>query len=196
MLKRVGTKTHARVDIVGKHNNKNALAHVHISQNLDNGAICTLGDFMSGELMAREAVDVTGTTKREDIVMLKAPEIVADESSKDLLALKYFYNQAGEIVRGYYLKDLDKIHVSAEAVTPIDGSTPVAVGQYVIPDGTYKLKASASDPGTTKFVGIVETVEETGFPYFGSSAGVKTSNMGYVLDTRIVKVKIRVIKND
>ena len=141
MLKRVGTKTHARVDIVGKHNNKNALAHVHISQNLDNGAICTLGDFMSGELMAREAVDVTGTTKREDIVMLKAPEIVADESSKDYSALKYFYNQAGEIVRGYYLKDLDKIHVSEEA---IEHSTPLAVGQYIVPSTGFKMKASSS----------------------------------------------------
>ena len=141
MLKRVGTKTHARVDIVGKHNNKNALAHVHISQNLDNGAICTLGDFMSGELMAREAVDVTGTTKREDIVILKAPEVVADESSKDFSALKYFYNQAGEIVRGYYLKDLDKIHVSEEA---IEHSTPLAVGQYIVPSTGFKMKASSS----------------------------------------------------
>lgn len=141
MLKRVGTKTHARVDIVGKHNNKNALAHVHISQNLDNGAICTLGDFMSGELMAREAVDVTGTTKREDIVILKAPEIVADESSKDYSALKYFYNQAGEIVRGYYLKDLDKIHVSEEA---IEHSDPLAVGQYIVPSTGFKMKASSS----------------------------------------------------
>lgn len=141
MLKRVGTKTHARVDIVGKHNNKNALAHVHISQNLDNGAICTLGDFMSGELMAREAVDVTGTTKREDIVILKAPEVVADESSKDYSALKYFYNQAGEIVRGYYLKDLDKIHVSEEA---IEHSTPLAVGQYIVPSTGFKMKASSS----------------------------------------------------
>ena len=142
MLKRVGTKTHARVDIVGKHNNKNALAHVHISQNLDNGAICTLGDFMSGELMAREAVDVTGTTKREDIVILKAPEVVADESSKDYSALKYFYNQAGEIVRGYYLKDLDKIHVSEEA---IEHSDPLAVGQYIVPSTGFKMKASDSD---------------------------------------------------
>ena len=141
MLKRVGTKTHARVDIVGKHNNKNALAHVHISQNLDNGAICTLGDFMSGELMAREAVDVTGTTKREDIVILKAPEIVADESSKEYSALKYFYNQAGEIVRGYYLKDLDKIHVSEEA---IEHSDPLAVGQYIVPSTGFKMKASDS----------------------------------------------------
>ena len=141
MLKRVGTKTHARVDIVGKHNNKNALAHVHISQNLDNGAICTLGNFMSGELMAREAVDVTGTTKREDIVILKAPEVVADESSKEYSALKYFYNQAGEIVRGYYLKDLDKIHVSEEA---IEHSTPLAVGQYIVPSTGFKMKASSS----------------------------------------------------
>ena len=141
MLKRVGTKTHARVDIVGKHNNKNALAHVHISQNLDNGAICTLGDFMPGELIAREAVDVTSTTKREDIVILKAPEIVADESSKEYSALKYFYNQAGEIVRGYYLKDLDKIHVSEEA---IEHSTPLAVGQYIVPSTGFKMKASDS----------------------------------------------------
>lgn len=141
MLKRVGTKTHARVDIVGKHNNKNALAHVHIGQDLDNGAICTLGAFMSGELMAREAVDVTATTKREDIVILKAPEIVADESSKDYSALKYFYNQAGEIVRGYYLKDLDKIHVSEEA---IEHSDPLAVGQYIVPSTGFKMKASAS----------------------------------------------------
>ena len=141
MLKRVGTKTHARVDIVGKHNNKNALAHVHISQNLDNGAICTLGDFMTGELMAREAVDVTETTKREDIVILKAPEVVADESSKDYSALKYFYNQAGEIVRGYYLKDLDKIHVSEEA---IEHSDPLAVGQYIVPSTGFKMKASSS----------------------------------------------------
>ena len=141
MLKRVGTKTHARVDIVGKHNNKNALAHVHISQNLDNGAICTLGDLMPGELMAREAVDVTGTTKREDIVILKAPEVVADESSKEYSALKYFYNQAGEIVRGYYLKDLDKIHVSEEA---IEHSDPLAVGQYIVPSTGFKMKASSS----------------------------------------------------
>ena len=141
MLKRVGTKTHARVDIVGKHNNKNALAHVHISQDLDNGAICTLGDFMSGELMAREAKDVTSTTKREDIVILKAPEIVADESSKEYSALKYFYNQAGEIVRGYYLKDLDKIHVSEEA---IEHSDPLAVGQYIVPSTGFKMKASTS----------------------------------------------------
>ena len=141
MLKRVGTKTHARVDIVGKHNVKNALAHVHISQNLDNGAICTLGDLMPGELMAREAVDVTGTTKREDIVILKAPEVVADESSKDYSALKYFYNQAGEIVRGYYLKDLDKIHVSEEA---IEHSDPLAVGQYIVPSTGFKMKASSS----------------------------------------------------
>ena len=141
MLKRVGTKTHARVDIVGKHNNKNALAHVHISQNLDNGAICTLGDLMTGELMAREAEDVTSTTKREDIVILKAPEVVADESSKDYAALKYFYNQAGEIVRGYYLKDLDKIHVSEEA---IEHSDPLAVGQYIVPSTGFKMKASSS----------------------------------------------------
>lgn len=165
MLKRVGTKTHARVDIVGKHNVKNALAHVHISQNLDNGAICTLGDLMPGELMAREAVDVTGTTKREDIVILKAPEIVADESSKDFSALKYFYNQAGEIVRGYYLKDLDKIHVSEEA---IEHSTPLAVGQYIVPSTGFKMKAS--DSATNAIGKIVAKNTENIKTYYDATA--------------------------
>ena len=59
-----------------------------------------------------------------------------------------------------------------------------------------KMSAVATAPTDAKFVGIVETIEETGFPYFGSSKGVQTSDMGYVLDTRIVKVKIRVIQND
>ena len=48
-----------------------------------------------------------------------------------------------------------------QLVTPIDASTPVAVGQYVSADGTYKMKASATAPADAKFVGIVETVEET-----------------------------------
>ena len=81
-------------------------------------------------------------------------------------------------------------------ITPIDESTPVEVGQYVVADGTYKMSAVATAPTDAKFVGIIETIEETGFPYFGSSKGVQTSDMGYVLDTRIVKVKIRVIQND
>ena len=66
----------------------------------------------------------------------------------------------------------------------------------VVANGSYKMSAVTAEPTDAKFVGIVETVEETGFPYFGSSKGVKTSEMGYVFDTRIVKVKIRVIKND
>lgn len=73
----------------------------------------------------------------------------------------------------------------------------MAVGQYVVANGAYKMSAVATAPTDAKFIGIVETIEETGFPYFGSSKGVQTSDgMGYALDTRIVKVKIRVIQND
>ena len=144
MLKRINGNKHARVDISLKHNEKDALAHVKIGQDLDNGSICTLGTLVDGELMAKNAVDVTATTKRADIVMLKAPEIVADESSQANKALKNFYNQNGEIVRGYYLKDLDMIHISEEGILKVDDSTALAVGQYVVPSVGFKFKASAT----------------------------------------------------
>ena len=51
-------------------------------------------------------------------------------------------------------------------ITPIDESTPIAVGQYVVADGTYKMSAVATTPTDAKFVGIVETIEESCFPYF------------------------------
>ena len=58
------------------------------------------------------------------------------------------------------------------------------------------MSAVVSAPTDANFVGIIESIEETGFPYFGSSKGVQISDRGYVFDTRILKVKIRVIKND
>ena len=145
MLKRIDGQKHTRVEMAMKHNEKDALAHVKITQDLDNGSICTLGALVTGEIMAKVAVDVTSTTPREDIVILKAPEIVADESSAYNKALKNFYNQNGEIVRGYYLKDVDLIHISEEGIKPIDSTTPLAVGQYVVPTTGFTMQASTSD---------------------------------------------------
>ena len=163
------------------------------TEDVDNGSIVANGGLATGYTDVYTASKPDADDK---VYVVIHPVYGYDERLEEEKNEDNYTNEAGKPFRAYELKTDRKFKVSSDMITPIDGSTPVAVGQYVIPDGTYKLKASASDPGTTKFVGIVETVEETGFPYFGSSAGVQTSNMGYVLDTRIVKVKIRVIKND
>ena len=144
MLKRIDGKLHTRVDIALKHNAQDGLAHVYIDKDMDNGTLVTLGALMDGELMAKKAEAVTGTSKRDELVLLKAPEIVADESSKYNAALKNFYNTKGEIVRGYYLKDLDLIHISEEGIDA-SGVSALAVGQYVVPDASGKFKASDSN---------------------------------------------------
>lgn len=108
-----------------------------------------------------------------------------------------YTNEAGKIFRTYELIADRKFKVSSDMIQKIDPDTELAKGQYVAQDGTtYKLKAFTNKPTDTNFVGVIESVEETGFPYFGSSKGVQVTDMGYVLDTRIVKVKIRVLKNN
>lgn len=162
-------------------------------EDVDNGSIVANDGLADGYTDVYKAKKPTKTDKIYIVIhpVYGYDDRLAEDKNED-----NYTNEAGRIFRTYELKTDRKFKVSSDMITPIDGSTPVAVGQYVTSDGTYKLAASATDPGDSKFVGIIETVEETGFPYFGSSAGVKTSDMGYVLDTRIVKVKIRVIKND
>ncbi len=163
------------------------------TEDVDNGSIVANGGLATGYT---DVYVASKPTVNDKVYVVIHPVYGYDDRLEEDKNEDNYTNEAGKIFRTYELKTDRKFKVSSDMITPIDASTPVAVGQYVVPDGTYKLAASATDPGTSKFVGIVESVEETGFPYFGSSKGVKTSDMGYVLDTRIVKVKIRVIKND
>ncbi len=163
------------------------------TEDVDNGSIVANGGLATGYT---DVYVASKPTVNDKVYVVIHPVYGYDDRLEEDKNEDNYTNEAGKIFRTYELKADRKFKVSSDMITPIDESTPVAVGQYVVPDGTYKLAASATDPGTSKFVGIVESVEETGFPYFGSSKGVQTSDMGYVLDTRIVKVKIRVIKND
>ncbi len=163
------------------------------TEDVDNGSIVANGGLATGYT---DVYTASKPTVNDKIYVVIHPVYGYNDRLEEDKNEDNYTNEAGKIFRTYELKADRKFKVSSDMITPIDESTPVTVGQYVVPDGTYKLAASATDPGTSKFVGIVESVEETGFPYFGSSKGVKTSDMGYVLDTRIVKVKIRVIKND
>lgn len=162
------------------------------TEDVDNGSIVANGGLADGYTDVYKADKPTTEDKVYVVIhpVYGYDERLAEEKNED-----NYTNEAGRIFRTYELKADRKFKVSSDMITPVDGSTPVAVGQYVVADGTYKLAAKTADPVDSTFLGIIEAVEETGFPYFGSSAGVQTSDMGYVLDTRIVKVKIRVIKN-
>ncbi len=162
------------------------------AEDVDNGSIVANGGLAPGYT---DVYAASKPTVNDKVYVVIHPVYGYDERLEEDKNEDNYTNEAGKIFRTYELKADRKFKISSDMITPIDESTPVAVGQYVVPDGTYKLAASAADPGTSKFVGIIESVEETGFPYFGSSKGVQTSDMGYILDTRIVKVKIRVIKN-
>lgn len=163
------------------------------NENVDNGSIVSNGGLANGYTDVYKA---SKPAKSDKVYVVIHPVYGYDDRLAEDKNEDNYTNEANKPFRTYELKTDRKFKVSSDMITPIGVDTPIAVGQYVIPDGSYKLAACAADPGDSKFVGIIETIEETGFPYFGSSVGVQTSDMGYVLDTRIVKVKIRVIKND
>lgn len=166
------------------------------TEDVDNGSIVANGGLATGYTDVYKANKPATTDK---VYFVNHPVYGYDERLEEEKNEDNYTNEAGKIFRTYELKADRKFKVSSDMITPIDASTLVAEGQYVVPDGTYKLAAKATAPTNSKFVGIIETVEETGFPYFGSSKGdhviVGTDDMGYALDTRIVKVKIRVIQN-
>lgn len=163
------------------------------TEDIDNGSIVTDDGLANGYT---DVYNAKAPTTADKVYVVIHPVYGYDERLEEEKNEDNYTNETGKPFRTYELKPMRKFKVSSDMITPIDESTPVAEGQYVSANGTYKMAASATEPADAKFVGIVETVEETGFPYFGSSKGVETSDMGYALDTRIVKVKIRVIKND
>lgn len=89
MLKRPnGNTLHTRVDIAVK--KVDILpAHVKLTANADNGKLVKLGALLEGELMAKAEAPVTEGATREELYMIKAPEIIADEYSKANNALTY-----------------------------------------------------------------------------------------------------------
>lgn len=167
------------------------------NEDVDNGSIIANGGLATGY---SDVYTASKPTKDDKVYIVIHPVYGYDDRREEEKNEDNYTNEAGKIFRTYELKTDRKFKVSSDMITPISSSTDLAVGQYVIPNGTYKLQASASIPtgeNACKFVGIIESLEEIGFPYFGGSRGIQTSDdMGYALDTRVVKVKIRVIQND
>ena len=166
MLKRPnGNTLHTRVDIAVK--KVDILpAHVKLTANADNGKLVKLGALLEGELMAKAEAPVTDGATREELYMIKGPEIIADEYSKANNALKKFYNEAGDIVRAYSLKDVELIYISKEGIDA-SGVSELKVGQYVKAGANGKFVAATAN---TNAIGKIVKVKTEGVKVFEKEA--------------------------
>lgn len=129
------------------------LVNVKLSANVDNGNIVAIGNLATGEVEALEATQPEATTPITQLALVKAPEVMADETKRNL---GDFYNKNGEIVRAYLFESGDEFRLTAEG---IDGGTP-SVGHVLEAQAGYKMKTAASATGSgTTLIGTVIAIE-------------------------------------
>ena len=168
MLKSIDNKKHARCDVKLCENLEGSLADVRISEDLDNGSIGVLGDYTNtaNEQEVRAFNKPEDTSKKDELYLLDAPELIYDESRKVINQFKNFYNQSGEIVRAYPLSKIKKFSLSEEGIDA-SGVSKLAVGQYVLPNSaSHKLKASTT---STNAIGKIVRIDTEGIAtYYGA----------------------------
>lgn len=123
---------------------------------IDNGSVCKLGAYVRQDLWKAEVPAVGDKV----ILIYTAPKIY-EEYTKRMQEEQFFYNGAGEAMRGYELVDTDRFALSAEAFA--EGST-LEVGEYVGVDGTgFKLKTLGKDaPSDRGFYGHIYDIAGNG----------------------------------
>lgn len=169
-LLRPDGKLHARCDIL-IHDAKAPLRHVLLKVDADNGSvgITKKGDYVDTGVN-REVYNLTQATtalltakvQKDDIVIISAPELINDESTKAVNQFKNFYSEKEDVVRAYPLSIVRKFKVSEEAIDKADASTDLTIGQFVVlQNGSFKMKASATavDGGT---VGKIVRIDQEG----------------------------------
>lgn len=126
--------------------------NVKLSADVDNGNIVALGNLASGETEALEATQPEANTAINKLALVKAPEVLADETKKNL---GDFYNKNGAIVRAYLFESGDEFRLTAEG---IDGSP--SVGHVLEAQAGYKMKSAESATGSgTTLIGTVIAIE-------------------------------------
>lgn len=140
---------------------------------IENGSLVTKGNLVANEREIYEAVaPATATLATEKVYLVANPAWSYDDSYAKNQNEDQFINVAGNSFRVYELKANKRFKVTDYSITPIDGTTPVAVGQYVgLANGSMKPVASVAKPAGSAFVGKIIAVDQTGFGYSVGSAG-------------------------
>lgn len=115
-------------------------------EDIDNGSFCVLGDYVKGDVW-KAAIPAKG----DKLILINTSIIIYEDYTKKMQEEANFYNAAGDVMRGFELKDTDKMALSTECFNGVP-----EVGKYVAVDGTgYQLKVYGAAPTDTGFVGYI-----------------------------------------
>lgn len=122
-----------------------------LEKDTDNGRVVKVGDWNSldqysvAEATAIDAEIVEKMANGNFMVLVRDPKdcvliyqkpLIAEESPRKLTLLSNFFNEAGDVVRGYGLHKFDRFELSAEGFegTPVKGAkiTTIQDGKLVV----------------------------------------------------------------
>lgn len=115
------------------------------TSDVDNGVLAKAGEYTGNGYQERTA-ELAG--EKDEVVLIASVPLIYDQHTTAAQAEYNFYNSKGSITRGYELVKDDVFGVSDYAFTTV-ADTEVAVGNYVVCDGTGKYKEVAKASGDT-----------------------------------------------
>lgn len=125
---------------------------------IDNGNVVNItGGLIDDEREVYKAVTPAKTDVLGDLALVASPEMIYDAAKQDI---RNFYNEAGEIARGYILTSGDIFSVTAEALSGADSTT--TVGAIVEMDAATKLKVVTTATSGSTTIGKIIAVETVG----------------------------------
>lgn len=156
---------------------------------IENGGLVTMGALVADSLEIYNAVlPATATLGTEPVYLITQPAWTYDDNKTVDKNEENYINPKDKSFRVQKPLPTNRFKLSDTGVDKIDSSTALAKGQFVgLVNGTSKLKASATAPTDSAFVGEILEVADVGFAYSVGQAG----NVGYTSK----KVLIQVIKN-
>lgn len=130
---------------------------------IDNGNVLKVGAFAAidatngiYEREVRVGAVPAANDKLDDIVLIATPEVMYDERKRSMTE---FYNEAGDICRGYHLHSGDIFSVTKDA---LDGVATPAIGNVVeLKAGTKLNVAASATAGSTK-IGTIDAINVVG----------------------------------
>lgn len=135
---------------------------------IDNGNVVVATELLtrtvnSATVYEREiykGVTPAANSNRDDILLIATPELKYDE--RNYRELEKFYNEAGDVARGYRLHSGDIFSVTADALTGLNSTPANNIGKVVELAAATKMKVVASlTAGSTK-IGTIIQVETVG----------------------------------
>lgn len=156
---------------------------------IENGGLVTMGPLVDDSLEIYNAVlPATATLATEPVYLITQPAWTYDDNKTVDKNEENYINPKDMSFRVQKPLPTNRFKLSETGIDKIDDSTPLAKGQFVgLANGTSKLKASATVPTDSAFVGEILEVADVGFAYSVGQAG----NIGYTSK----KVLIQVLKN-